>query len=266
MQNPSDSINLAYDDSGLGRPILLIHGFPLCRAMWKPQMEPLSRAGFRVITPDLRGFGESPVGTTSVTMDLYADDLVRLLDRLEIDRAIIGGMSMGGYVLLNLLERFSDRVAHPLFLVTRAAADDSTGKEKRNHLIREVAGGHPDKVAEAFESVLFGPKTAFNRPELVAEVRTWMRGTDPAGLTGGLQAMRDRRDYVGLLPGFPQKALVVGAEYDLAVPVEHSRLLDRGLPDSRFCLVSGAGHMANMEQPEAFNRCLLDFLRELPGA
>jgi len=264
MQSSSNFIDLVFDDAGQGSPVLLIHGFPLCRAMWRPQIEPLTAAGYRVITPDLRGFGGSPAGTIPITMDLYADDLVNLLDRLDIDRAIVGGMSMGGYVLLNLLERFPERVAHPLFLVTRAAGDDEPGRAKRNAMIQAVADGNPLKVAETFESVLFAPRTPFNRPELVTEAKGWMAATVPAGLIGGLQAMRDRRDSLGQLAGFGQKALVVGAEHDLAVPIEHSRLLHRELPDSRFCLVSDAGHMANLERPDAFNRCLLDFLHDLP--
>ena len=96
-----NGIRLAYDDLGNGPAVMLIHGYPLCRRMWRPQVEALVAAGFRVIVPDLRGFGESEAGNEPGSTDRLADDLVALLDHLKIDRATVGGMSMGGYVLRN---------------------------------------------------------------------------------------------------------------------------------------------------------------------
>ena len=106
MQAFINGINLAYDDQGSGPAVLLIHGFPLCRKMWRPQFNTLPDAGFRLIAPDLRGFGESDVPDGPYSIDLFADDIVELLDHLELDKAVVGGMSMGGYVLLNLLDRY----------------------------------------------------------------------------------------------------------------------------------------------------------------
>ncbi len=126
-----NGITIGYDDNGSGPAVCLIHGFPLDRRMWRPQVMTLASAGYRVITPDLRGFGESDATEGPYTMDLYADDLVKLLDHLGIGRAVVGGMSMGGYVLLNLLERHPDRLAAACFIVTRSGADDEAGKERR---------------------------------------------------------------------------------------------------------------------------------------
>src|SRR5574340_545815 len=111
MQALINGINLAYDDSGTGIPVLLIHGFPLSRRMWHPQRMTLTAAGYRVITPDLRGFGESDAPDGPYSMELFADDLAALLDHLGIERTVVGGMSMGGYVLLNLLERYPERLS-----------------------------------------------------------------------------------------------------------------------------------------------------------
>jgi pimeloyl-ACP methyl ester carboxylesterase len=263
MRSLVNGIELGYDDSGGGPPVVLIHGFPLCRRMWRPQTAALTAAGYRVIAPDLRGFGESGAGTVPLEIGQMADDVVALLDRLEIERAVVGGMSMGGYVLLNLLQRHRSRLAAALLLVTRAAADDEAGRAKRTALAAEVAAGRPEVVTGAFASVLFAPATPQQRPELVAEVKGWMAATAPTGLAGGLLAMRDRRDYVDLLPAFDLPALVVGAESDLAVPPEHAHVLAQGLPQARLCLLPGAGHMANLEQPAAFNACLLEFLHDL---
>src|SRR5690242_11777020 len=123
-----NGIVMNYGDAGSGLPLLLIHGYPLSRHMWRCQTEPLAMAGYRVITPDLRGFGSSDAPTGPYGMDLLADDLIALLDHLAIEQAVVGGMSMGGYVLLNMLERYPDRIKAACFLMTRAIADDDAGK------------------------------------------------------------------------------------------------------------------------------------------
>lgn len=251
---------LSYDDKGSGLPVVLIHGFPLCRRMWQPQIAALSDAGFRVICPDLPGFGETPISNGAVSIGTYADEIIALLDQLGIEKAVIGGMSMGGYVLLNLLERYPDRVLGAMLLVTRAAADDAAGKEKRTLLAGQVCAGNRLVVPETFAEVLFAQDTPLKNPALVDEVRQWMESTSAEGTAAGLLAMRDREDSVAQLSRFALPALVVGAEHDHAVPLEHSRTLVEGLPDAELQVIPGAGHMANLEQPELFNAALLAFL------
>lgn len=263
MRNVAE-MSMAFDQTGDGFPLLLVHGFPLNRSMWRPQLGPLAAAGFRVIAPDLRGFGDTPPGEGPWTMDAFADDLVALLDHLGIERAVVGGMSMGGYVLLNLLERHPGRVAAALFIVTRAGADDSAGKARRTLLAAEVDAGHPEVVTGAFADLLFAAETRRARPDLLAAVAGMMTTTSTAGLAGGLRALRDRRDYLESLPTFDLPALVLSADEDRAIPAEHGRQLAAGLPHAVFRLLAGAGHMVNMEQPDAFNAALCDFLRPLP--
>ena len=253
-------VMLSYDERGSGLPVVLIHGFPLCRKMWRPQAAPLAAAGYRVICPDLPGFGDSPLPAGQASMARYADAVIGLLDDLEIEQAVVGGMSMGGYVLLNLVERYPGRVLGALYLLTRAAADDAAGKEKRTLLAAEVRGGNRVIVPETFAGVLFATGTPEQQPQLVAEVRQWMEATPADGVAGGLLAMRDRDDYLGKLAGLTVPSLVVGAERDRAIPPEHARALAGGLPDAELIIIPGAGHMANLEQPQPFNRALLDFL------
>jgi pimeloyl-ACP methyl ester carboxylesterase len=250
---------LAYDDHGEGPAVLLVHGFPLCRRMWRPQIQPLVAAGYRVITPDLRGYGESPPERFPIRMEQYADDLIALLDDLNVERSVIGGFSMGGYILMSLLERFPERIRAALFLMTRAAADDAAGKQRRKLLADEALASGPDKVADAFASVLFAPGTG-PESDLVREVRSWMQATPAGSLAAGLLAMRDRKDYIAQLHAFSLPALVVGADRDLAIPLGHSVVLDNGLPNSLLQVVAGAGHLANLEQPAQFNKILLDYL------
>jgi pimeloyl-ACP methyl ester carboxylesterase len=260
MKAELNGITLAYDDAGSGPAVVLIHGYPLCRQMWRPQVAALVAAGYRVITPDLRGFGESEAPNGAYSMSVFADDVAALLDHLGVTRAAIGGMSMGGYVLLNLLERHSQRAAAAMFLVTRAAADDEPGQMRRTTLAHDVASGRPQVVTDAFGQILFAGETLVDRPELAARVMGWMTAVAPQGLVGGLLAMRDRQDYVDSLPSFGLPALVIGAELDQAVPVEHARVLAKGLPAASLCLIPDAGHMVSLERPEAFNACLLEFL------
>lgn len=262
MQATVNGFTMAYDDAGSGPAVVLIHGYPLGRRMWRPQVAALTAAGYRVVAPDLRGFGESEVPPGEWTVAQMADDVAALLDRLGIASAAVAGMSMGGYVLLELLARHRRRVAAALFVVTRAGADDEPGRMRRTALAREVAGGNPAAVTGAFEGILFAPGTVLHRPELVAEVRGWMEATDPGGLVGGLLAMRDRRDASALLPTFDLPALVVGAEQDRAIPAEHAALLAAGLPRAELRLLPEGGHMVNLEAPEPFNGALLAFLGE----
>jgi len=263
MKADINGVTLAYSDRGKGLPLVLIHGFPLCRKMWRPQAEVLAKAGCRVISPDLRGFGESGLSSGTASMDIYADDIVALMDHLGIDKAVVGGMSMGGYVLLNLLERYPDRIAAPVFIATKAGGDDDAGKARRTALAEacRVQGILP--VVEAFRDLLFAPETLTDNPELVDEVFGWVNATDPKGAAAGLIAMRDRKDCVALLGSISQPALVIGADQDRAAPVENSRIIAEGLPDAELCILHGGGHMVNMEQPAGFNEAILEFLAEL---
>ena len=258
-----NGITMAYDDSGDGPALLLIHGFPLCRRMWHPQINAVVSAGFRIITPDLRGFGESDAPDGPYSMGLFADDMIALLDHLGIERAVVGGMSMGGYVLFDLLGRYPARLRGACFITTRATADDEAGKERRLALAREVMTHGPGKIVDAFEKLLFAEETVAERPKLVSEVCNWMTANDSRGIAGGLLAMRERSDYSSRLSSFHLPAVAIGAESDKAAPPDNSQAIAAGIPGCRLAIILHAGHMANLENPGAFNGALLDFLRSL---
>lgn len=245
------------------KTILMIHGFPLCAAMWAQQEKALTAAGYRVLTPNLPGFGTEPARPLPNGLDDYADYLVALLDGEAVQQAVVIGMSMGGYILQNLLERYPQRVSAAIFVVTRAAADDEAGKAKRTALAAEARAGRVEVVAEVFAGILFAERSAQERPTLVAQVGDWMRSAAPEGVAEGLLAMRDRKDYTELLATFTAPALVIGAGQDRAIPAEHSRAIAERLPNAELRIVSDAGHLANLEEPEAFNRVLLEFLATL---
>ena len=257
-------ITMAYDDCGEGPVILLIHGFPLNRQMWQPQLAPLAKAGFRVIAPDLRGFGASDAPLEGYSMDGFADDLIALLDALKIERTVVGGMSMGGYILMNLLERYPERVRAACFIATKSSADDEAGRARRSAMAADAQRMGASPIIKNFAELLFAPQSRQASPELIARVTSWMCDTDPRALAGGLLAMRDRKDYTPLLPGFPQPALVLAGAEDRTASPTAVKLLTEGLPCCESRLIAQAGHMVNMEKPEEFNAALLGFLNGLP--
>lgn len=259
-----NDIKLAYDDMGTGPAVLLIHGFPLNRQMWQPQLKPLADAGYRVIAPDLRGFGASDAPAAGYSMDVFADDIIALMDALNIEQAVIGGMSMGGYVLMNLMERYPDRVRAACFIATRSNADDEAGRERRKAMAAEAERLGANPIIKIFAELLFAADTAQERPELIARVTSWMREANPKGLAGGLLAMRDRKDYTALLPSFNQPSLVLAGAEDLAAPGETAQTLISGLRGCQSQVIEKAGHMLNMEQPDLFNETMIKFLKSLP--
>jgi len=261
MKVTINDIEMAYDERGTGPAVLLVHGFPLNRCMWQAQLQPLAEAGFRVVAPDLRGFGESGVPAGGYSMDRFADDLIALLDALKIERAVVGGMSMGGYILMNLLERYPQRVSAACFVATKSAADDEEGRARRTSLAAQAESLGANPIIKTFAELLFAPDTALSRPELIAQVTAWMRSTHPSALAGGLLAMRDRKDYTSLLPGFRQPALVVAGSEDHAASPNALEVFRAGLPNCRARTIAGAGHMVNLEQAEQFNETLPDFLK-----
>lgn len=260
-----NGIRLAYDDAGCGPAVLLVHGFPLCRRMWHPQINALVASGYRVIIPDLRGFGDSDAPAGPYSMELFADDLVALLDHLEIATAVVGGMSMGGYILLNLLERHRSRVTAACFCQTRANADDEAGKARRLQLAQEVGEKGPQVIADTFLPLLLTDESLAQRPKLVEEVYGWMVGTATTGLAGGLLAMRERRDYISLLPTFNLPCLAIGGASDKIVPPAILDVFATGLPNCHRALIPDTGHLANLEAPGPFNAALLEFLAGLTG-
>lgn len=259
-----NGMTMAYDDCGSGPAVLLIHGFPLNRQMWQPQLLPLADAGYRVIAPDLRGFGASDAPLDGYSMDGFADDLIALLDGLNIEQAVVGGMSMGGYILMNLLERYPQRVRAACFIATKSSAEDEVGRARRSAMAAEAERLGANPIIKMFAELLFAPISMEERPELIARVTSWMRDTNPRALAGGMLAMRDRKDYTPYLPHFRQPSLVIGGALDRAASPDALQVLSAGLPCSQSVMIENAGHMVNMEQPEEFNATLLRFLNELP--
>lgn len=252
---------LAHADVGRGLPVVLLHAFPLNRGMWEPQIAALF-GECRCIVPDLRGFGDSPK-SGPYTMDRYADDVVSLLDALQIDRAVIAGLSMGGYVSFAIWRHHRERVRALVLADTRAAADSADGLKKRDELIALARSEGAAAVAERQITGLVGKSTREKQPELVDRVKAIMSGESVEGITGALAAMRERPDSTPLLGQIDVPTLVVVGEEDAITPVKEARLMHESIRGSRLEIVPGAGHLSNMERPAAFNAALSDFVGSL---
>lgn len=250
-----------YNEQGEGKPLLLIHGFPLSHKIWEPQVEFFSKNSFRVITLDLRGFGNSTATGNSCSMDDFADDVISLLDHLKIEKCAIGGMSMGGYILLNLLERYPNRISSAIFIATKSSADDDAMKEKRNNLITAAIGNGIKSVTDAFKNILFAEQIYSENTSLVNEVEKIMLSTSMEGIIGGLTAIRDRKDYVSSLLDFNTPALVIHGDSDKAVPFDNAKITAQNLPNAKLKIIRNGGHMVNVELPEEVNEVIFKFLK-----
>lgn len=252
---------LAHADVGRGLPVVLLHAFPLNRMMWEPQIAALF-GECRCIAPDLRGFGDSP-RSGPYSIDQYADDVVALLDALQIERAVVGGLSMGGYVALALWRRHRKRIRALVLADTRSGADTDEGKQKRGELIALAQSEGSAAVADRQITGLLGKSTREKQPELVDRIRSIMAGESPAGIVGALEAMRDRPDSTPLLAGIDVPTLIVVGDEDVVTPPKEARAMHEAIRGSRLEVIPAAGHLSNLERPAAFNAALSDFVGSL---
>lgn len=255
-------VSMAYEDAGKGIPIVLLHGFPFNRSMWSEQAEFL-REKFRVITPDLRGHGETTATAEPATMDEMAQDIAALLDELKIDRVVIGGLSMGGYVTLAFYRAFPLRVRALILADTRASADTEEGKKTRETNAALVLAEGMTPIVNAMLPKLLAPATINEQPEIVERVRAMMSGTDPQGAASALRGMAARRDQTDFLAQFQPPTLIIVGREDAITPVSDSELMQREIRGSRLAVIEGAGHVSNLEQPAKFNEALGNFLNAI---
>jgi 3-oxoadipate enol-lactonase len=249
---------MAYDESGSGTPLLLIHGWPHNRTLWAGQMSGLATQA-RCLAPDLRGFGSSTVHDP-YSIEQYADDLVALLDARGIERVVVNGLSMGGYVALAMLRRHRSRVRALVLTSTRATADTDEAREKRARLVEFVEQHGVEALAQRQLKAMVGATTFDRRPEVRESLRQLMAAAPVEGVIGGLRAMAARADATDLLPTIDVPTLVVGgAEDSFTAPDELRAMADR-IPGSRLELLAGCGHVCAYERPGAYNHVVGEFL------
>ena len=261
-----NGISMAYEDSGGGQPLVFVHGHPFDRSMWRPQVEHFGRTGWRVVTPDLRGYGESTVVSGKTTLEVFARDIAYLLDHLQIDRAVLVGLSMGGQILLEFHRMFPQRVRALVLADTSARAETESGRRLRHEMADRLLREGMNRFADEVLPKMIAPRNIEALPDVAEHVLTMMRGTSPEGAAAALRGRAERPDYVGMLPRIAVPTLVIVGRDDEFTPVDEAQLMYERIPDASVVVVDGAGHMPNLEQPAAFNSAVAQFLGSIAVA
>ncbi len=257
-----NEIGIAYDEVGSGPAIVLLHGYPFNRTLWRQQTEALI-PGNRVITPDLRGHGESPTTPGAATMEAMARDVAGLLDHLKIGRATIAGLSMGGYVALSFYRLFPSCARALVLADTRAQGDTQENKKARAAQAEKALHEGMEGIADAMLPKLFAPETVAQRPEIVKRVREMMVQTQPEGAAAALAGMAQREDQRPFLSRIVVPTLILVGRQDAITPLEDSEAMHYAIAGSKLKVIEGAGHVSNLERPEEFNETLLKFLQQI---
>ncbi len=256
---------LSYDDFGTGDvPVIFLHGFPFNRTMWKSQIEFL-KPSQRVIAIDLRGFGESKDEETPLSISLFTNDLIQLMDSLKIDKAILCGLSMGGYIALDAQQKFPDRFEALILCDTQCIADTPEAKTKRLDTINEIKAKGPEEFNEKFIKSVFNEDSLYTKQELVKELRTVVFANSEHIITAGLIALANRSDTCSTLKNIEIPTLIICGSDDAVTPLKQSEAMHEEIRGSILAVIHRAGHVSNLEQPDVFNQHLLDFLASLNG-
>jgi pimeloyl-ACP methyl ester carboxylesterase len=243
-------------------PLVLLHAFPLSSAMWLAQREALA-SECRVITPDLRGFGGSRLGEEDPSVDAMADDVARLLDDEGVDRAVVGGLSMGGYVTMALCRRHPDRLMGAIFADTKASADTEAARANRERIAAAVLNGGAGVLLEDVLPTLIGTTTKQRRGMVVGRVRGLVQAAPPGAVAWAQRAMAGRTDSFETLRALDVPVLVVVGDEDELSPPSDAEAMAQAVPEAKLAVIEKAGHLSAIEQPEAFNAVVAEFVRSL---
>jgi 3-oxoadipate enol-lactonase len=261
---PIQSVNgsdIFYQESGKGIPLVLLHGFPLDHRVWQGQVHDLASVS-RVITPDLRGFGQS-INNGTFTLQGLAEDLYVLLSQIHALPCILGGLSMGGYVALAYQRQYASTLRGLILIDTRAAADDPEGRAGRDLMIELARAGGSSAVAEKMMPRMLAPATAKTNPAMASELRAIMESVPAETMQHALIAMRDRPDSRSALARIVAPTLIIVGDSDAITPPAFSEEMHNSIPGSTLSIISNAGHMSPMEQPQQVSRVIKNFLVQL---
>jgi len=257
MQTTENGITVGYADEGRGVPLLFVHGFPLSRGAWRKQLDAF-RSSYRVVAPDLRGFGESDAGTGATTMAQFSEDLHALLQQRTTGPVVLIGHSMGGYVALAFARQYPEMVRGLVLVSTKAGPDTAAAAAARRATAEKVRAEGVQVVIQAMSSKML----AADNPDraLAEQVRGFMATSKPAGVIGALLGMAERPDATAQLARISVPTLVITGADDLLIPPAESDALARAIPGSQLNIIPHAGHLVAFEQPDKFNHVLEEWL------
>jgi len=256
-------LEMAYVDSGKRPAVVLLHGYPFDKSMWSEQIDAIAAAGLRAIAPDLRGLGETKSSSAEAMMDEMARDAAALLDHLSVGKAVICGLSMGGYVAFEFMHLFPTRVLGLVLTGTRAPADNEQEKAGREQQVQTMLRAGMVPISIATLPKLLASRTLAEKADIVKRVRAMITKSDPKGAAAAQRGMAARRDYTADLPAINVPTLIIVGREDSIRPITDAEVMHRGIQDSRLEIIEDAAHMTNMEQPEVFDGALLGFLKDL---
>jgi pimeloyl-ACP methyl ester carboxylesterase len=260
-----NNFNLSYDDIGNGSiPIIFLHGYPFDKTMWKGQLDFL-KSSYRIIALDIRGFGKSKDEESTLSIDMFGNDLIQFMDKLNIDKAIICGLSMGGYVALNVMKRFPSHFEALILCDTQCIADTAEGKEKRYKIIKEIEAEGVTDFNEGFIKNVFHKDSITNKKELVEKLRNVVFSNSKNIITKGFAALAEHSETCSILSEIRIPTLIICGREDKVTPLAQSEFMHKNIKGSILHVIDNAGHVSNLEQPKEFNKYLSEFLTDLNG-
>jgi pimeloyl-ACP methyl ester carboxylesterase len=256
-------VDLHVRENGEGVPVVLLHAFPLSSAMWLEQRNDLADT-CRVITPDLRGFGGSQLGFDEPSVDLMADDVAAVLDRLDLPEVVLGGLSMGGYVAMAFLRKHPGRVSALLLADTKAGADPDAARDNRRRMADTlVADDSTQVLVDEVLPALVGETTRRDQPLVQGRVRALLEAAPPAAAAWAQRAMAARPDSLDTLRKVDVPAVVILGDEDGLASRDDAEAMVEALPQGRLVLIPGAGHLSAVEAPGPFSTAVREMLGRL---
>jgi 3-oxoadipate enol-lactonase len=269
MKTQINNIVLAYDDHGIGLPVIFLHAFPLNRQMWAGEIQALLQdQRYRLIALDWRGFGESEVASSPVkpvisTMVMLADDVAGLMDVLGIQQAVLCGLSMGGYAAFAFARKYPERLSGLILADTRPGSDTPDARANRENVARLAESQGPGAIADLQLPRLLSDYTRQHHPEVEARVRQLIDTATPQGIAAASRGMAARADSTDLLAHISCPTLVIVGEEDTLTPPSTARNYAAQIPGAQLVVIPHAGHLSNLEQPQAFIQAIRQFLQIL---
>jgi 3-oxoadipate enol-lactonase len=262
MKTFINTTNLAYDDHGIGQPILFLHAFPLNRSMWEGEITALlQEERYRLVALDWRGFGESDVSTDVSTMEMFADDVAALMDTLGMQNAILCGLSMGGYAAFAFLRKYPQRVKRLILADTRPGADTAEARANRENVARLAETQGAEAIADLQIPKLISEYTHQHHLEVEMRLRQMINAATAQGIAAASRGMALRHDSTDLLATITCPTLVLVGEHDALTPPAVAQDYAAKIPQAQFVTIPYAGHLSNLEQPQAFLQAVSGFLR-----
>ncbi|HEY5823927.1 MAG TPA: alpha/beta fold hydrolase [Cyclobacteriaceae bacterium] len=250
---------VSYFDEGKGITIVFIHGFPFDKSMWGQQLV-LLRDQFRVIAYDVRGHGNTSANSNEFSIPQFTNDLLAFLNQLEIEKVIICGLSMGGYIALHAIESFPDKITGLILSDTQCAADTEEAKGKRMKTIELIRNNGLDQYASDSVKNLFAPSSLENQKDKVDFIKNTILKTVPDNICKALMALANRKEKCSILEKIKVPVLILVGEEDKVTPIAAATKMHELIKGSTLHSIKKAGHLSNLENPEEFNTYLKEFL------